>query len=383
MPIKFRCEHCDAKLSIKRTKSGLDVDCPKCSKSIVVPSRSSKEFREESVLAGTEPSKRSRKSSSSNSDQSDAISKSEIAGSSSGISSSAVATSTEEKPVEGVKPTAESAGTNSDRKGKKKKSSSGKGERGKGEGDKDLGAKDTDKRENRDSKDTFSQSEKGEHPFSEFAVFDEPDVVYGESSIKTSLPRQKVDFDRISVPRHFVYTQGALLGLGALFFLSLGIWIGRSSAKPGVPQQDVACRIQGEVYFEEDGERISDGGSVVIFLPVQRQPEVRPDPKLLHPGNRLTGDNQSVAIIRELGGDVGSVSQSGEFDVQLKSGQSYFMCVLSKSQQRDSDSEPTKQQRAEMASYFVPVDELVSDYSFRWTEVSVTGSNLTTPAVVF
>lgn len=37
MPIRFRCSYCQGLLSIAKRKSGAHVDCPKCSRSIVVP----------------------------------------------------------------------------------------------------------------------------------------------------------------------------------------------------------------------------------------------------------------------------------------------------------------------------------------------------------
>ena len=40
MPIRFRCETCNGKLSIATRKIGMPVECPRCSMSMIVPSAS-------------------------------------------------------------------------------------------------------------------------------------------------------------------------------------------------------------------------------------------------------------------------------------------------------------------------------------------------------
>lgn len=37
MPIRFRCQHCNQLLGIARRKAGCEVECPRCKKSITVP----------------------------------------------------------------------------------------------------------------------------------------------------------------------------------------------------------------------------------------------------------------------------------------------------------------------------------------------------------
>jgi phage FluMu protein Com len=40
MPIRFRCQHCGQLLGIARRKSGTQVQCPTCQRSVLVPSES-------------------------------------------------------------------------------------------------------------------------------------------------------------------------------------------------------------------------------------------------------------------------------------------------------------------------------------------------------
>jgi len=302
MSIKFRCEQCDSKLSIKSSKAGAEIKCPKCRHAQIVPSANGSE-------------------------------------------------------QEHATPDEESA---SGAELQKTRSSA---------------------RFDFDIKE--SKSEK-ENPFSEFAVYDEPELIYSGSGEKRTAANVKVDYDKLAVPRHIVYLQGALLGLASLFFFSLGWWLGSSGSSAGGGKvAQTSCDVSGTIFYESSAGRKIDAGAVVMFLPTDRRPQIRPDASLLFPGNVLTSQNDSVQIIRELGGDVGSVADDGKFELRLENSRTYYMCVLSKNQPKPADKTISKKVRGEISTFFLPVDSLITTQDFQWQTVTIQGKRQNLGDIIF
>jgi hypothetical protein len=218
--------------------------------------------------------------------------------------------------------------------------------------------------------------------FDQFAVFDEPELVFeGAAASRHRTPAQ-IDYDRLAVPRRIVYLQGAILGLASLFFFSMGWWMGSSGNRQvQVAQQE--CEVSGSILYQSSEGKLVDEGAVVIFLPTERRPQNRPDAQELLPGKLLTSQNDSVRIIREMGGDVGSVSGDGKFELRLGANRDYYMCVLSKHQARGDAAEISKQVRAEIGTYFLPIESLTSRQEFRWQTVKLQGKKQSVGEIVF
>jgi hypothetical protein len=328
MPIPLRCEHCHTKLMVGSKRAGQQVSCPKCGSRLQVPAGERKQADPIEVAVGLDLGAMA----------GSAVGRMKFRSSSNAIESAM----TSPTPF-ASQPSAESAETVA----------------------------------------TPIVSESGAMnlngnlpaaPFQEFAVYDEPEVVIAdESGAYRRAERQPIDYDRLAISRSIVYLQGALLGLVAISFFSLGWWFGSNSSHPQSMLAQTECMIQGSVVADVNGRSRSDSGSVVMFLPVDRRPQQVPDPELLQPGNRLTFDNESVRVLREMGGAVVSVAEDGTFEAKLNAGQEYYVFVLSKNAVRKSELKLSKQQRAEIGTYFRRAEDIMRNRSFSWERILATG----------
>lgn len=187
----------------------------------------------------------------------------------------------------------------------------------------------------------------------------------------------------VPVPRWVLYAQGALLGLAATMFFVFGLAVGNATGSGSANRNESGtCVVSGAVYFDENRERKADHGSVVMLLPVDVQPRVRPEGRGLRPDQFEPVRNDALDEIRALGGCVVRVDQDGNYSAEIDGGRSYWWLVISNNQQADDDS-IGKQTRAELGTWFLPIEELLGDRQFAWSKVRISGASQRLQNVTF
>lgn len=237
------------------------------------------------------------------------------------------------------------------------------------------------------SSDRFSEGGWEDEDFLEFAIYDDEELVYddAEEALLHSPKIARVDPTRISLPRTALYIQGALLGVVACVFFVFGVMAGRFTTTPDVAelQATLRCRVVGKVSERSDNQTKPDAGSIVILVPKDRRPDPRPTVSRLTPEFGIDPEDPDQQLIREIGGAMTEVSESGSFELVVSSPRNYYLLVISKNKARGRNDLVTKDQRATMGAYFLPVSELVLDREFSWQEIRMTGSSKEVEPIVF
>ncbi len=189
--------------------------------------------------------------------------------------------------------------------------------------------------------------------------------------------------EAIAVPRWVVYVQAALLGIVATTFFVFGLAVGTSTGTFARPElANTSVSVSGTVLFRHNGNEEVDTGAVVLLLPVDGRPNPRPEPDTLIPDQFVPLDNPAIDTIREMGGAVVRVNRAGQFQTRLRAGRSYWLLVLS----RNVPSVPAaidKQLRADLGSYFFPVETLLGGNAFHWQKIRLAGDDYRIATIVF
>ncbi len=186
----------------------------------------------------------------------------------------------------------------------------------------------------------------------------------------------------VAVPRWIIYAQGVLLGLTATTFFIFGMAVGNTTSSPVVEEQDGLCVVSGAVYYDRGQERRADFGAVVMLLPVDATPRQRPETSGLRPNSFTPVRNNAIEQIRGMGGCVVRADQDGKFQAELQNNRSYWLLVISKNQTANNES-IGKQTRAELGTYFLPIESLLESQDFMWHKVRIAGSRQTLQVVTF
>ena len=192
----------------------------------------------------------------------------------------------------------------------------------------------------------------------------------------------------VFVPRWIVYCQAALLGLVAIGFFGLGIAVGYfSTDSEAASKSTFDCRVIGSVVCRHDGDAIADSGAVVFLLPKISRPDARAPGHLVNPDTFKALDNVAIDRIHELGGAVVRADENGEFDVfvdgRYSTGIDYYLLVVSKGKRGVDTKQMTKEQAAVIGSFFIPIEDVVEDRSFYWSEVNAYEERLDLAEVEF
>ena len=194
--------------------------------------------------------------------------------------------------------------------------------------------------------------------------------------------------EKISVPRWVVYAQAALLGLVGTGFFLFGIFVGHFTAETnGENSAMFDCRVTGSVTYRIDGNLRADSGAVVLILPRTRKPDRRSPGQLVNPGSFQALDNPAIDRIHQLGGAVVTTNENGEFDVLIDAsfgtGIKYDLLVISRNQRGIDTDQMTKEQSAVIGTFFVPVEDVVEDRSYYWTDLHAYEDKIHLPEIEF
>ena len=179
MPIRFPCPHCKQKLSVSSRKAGVRVACPNCKKPLKIPQPPAK--AEGTVAAESPDHPRVKPRTETKASQPDLA---EV-----------------ERPAEqaATAPPAREP----------------------------VSAPDYDEPA------AEAASDDDANVFAQFAFDDDTELVYDTSEpAEDATQSATIDYDRVSVPRLVIYTQGALLGIVGLVCFSIGLLAGSAFSRP-------------------------------------------------------------------------------------------------------------------------------------------------------
>ncbi len=188
----------------------------------------------------------------------------------------------------------------------------------------------------------------------------------------------------ISIPRWIVLAQGALLGTIALTFFVFGWMVGSLTAPPDSTTHLVSkVELSGSVFAVNDGQRVADMGAVAIILPTDATTGTRPDMNLLRPDTYRPIDNEAKSIIEAAGGQVVRVNSDGNFLALMDANRTYQILIISNRATVNSNFDITKQMRAELGSFFLPLEDLLGNQAFHWQEIVLIDQSKTLNVVIF
>lgn len=222
--------------------------------------------------------------------------------------------------------------------------------------------------------DATGQQEDGD-PFSQFLVYDdETELVYVTEDEEETPYAEDVPVDptKVAVPRRILYMQGILLGVVAVVFFTLGLFVGFGTSGPS-DEDDVAqpCIISGRIAFGNGGDATTpDDGAVAIVVPRNVHPEEKADIDGLRPQDPPPNKSHSgLLAIQSIGGDYARADQDGRFRLRVGDTGEYFVLVISANRPRSDDMQPGD--LAQIGRFFQLTPDLLGGNEYRWQEETI------------
>ena len=219
------------------------------------------------------------------------------------------------------------------------------------------------------------ESDGEDNPYSQFAVYDETELVYDTAPAAVAAPAAPPLARRISLPRYVLLTQGILLGVVALVCFALGLAMGGSFFSQPTSVAGAPCEVSGTISYESNGRTVPDAGAVVIIMPqtgdagrtINHQ-GLRPDEPL--PEAPLAGAQE----LRNLGGAYTRADAAGKFQVQLAQPGTYFVLVLSAGARRGAGQDIQTQDLVKLRRFVEDAADLLADSRYQFTTESIRGN---------
>jgi hypothetical protein len=342
MPIRFRCEHCQSRLSVSTRKAGARARCPQCGKPVTVPDGESGPKPAAESSAPPEPPAGSAPAGTSRSPRPTAAIEP-------GRRSEPPPPPAPPEPVSTAEPAAEPvAGPPSP-----------------------PAAATVDLPTVQPTADGITPpATEAAASFTLYDDEDENEVIYEYEEETGPVTAQALLFDptKVAVPRRILYLQGALLGLVAVLALGLGILIG--SLGGGRPVEDAGpepCRITGRMVLGTRTEdTIADQGAVAIVVPQDARPESKIELVGLRPQDPPPWeDHPGLRALHSIGGSYARADENGRFQVQVPDRGNYFLLLISANRRRPVDN-ATRTERAQLGRYFPLAPDMFGGYDYRW-----------------
>lgn len=214
-------------------------------------------------------------------------------------------------------------------------------------------------------------------PFSEFAVFDDAELIYeSELGVETTFEQARVP-DRVAVSRWALYVQSVLIvfGVGVAFVMGLLVGLGLTSpTNVDLPDQPVL--VDGSVAIETDGAAELDPRGFVALLPTEAELAVKIDPEELL--KQIDGLQTAQRLLYDVGGRIARTDPSGGFQLTVPRQGEYYLLVLSTEAPATPASELDRAERkrriadlGKMGNYLSSVDELTDSYGYSWSRVDL------------
>lgn len=203
------------------------------------------------------------------------------------------------------------------------------------------------------------------------------------------IPTGLTDDDRpakgqVRLSRWVVYVQAALLGVVAATFFLFGLMVGNfTSSGKTQPDNVIAARVTGKVFYQSGEQQYGDEGAVVLLLPVDRVPAERIDPTELSPKSFEALNNRARELIESVGGAVVRVEADGSYQASVKGPGKFWMLTISKSRSENQSHQLTKEQLANLGSYVYPLRNLTDGQAYQYREFTVSSSTRDIADVIF
>jgi hypothetical protein len=84
-----------------------------------------------------------------------------------------------------------------------------------------------------------------------------------------------------------------------------------------------------------------------------------------------------------LGGAVSRADERGEFEFVVDSPQTYHLIVISKLRMQVQPKPLRKDQKAILATFFMPFENLVGEHEYAFSQIRATGDSMRIPGVTF
>jgi hypothetical protein len=221
------------------------------------------------------------------------------------------------------------------------------------------------------------ETETDDNPFSQFAVFDETELVYDTSA--PPAPRSDISSAaidrRVAVPRYVLLAQGVLLGFVALAAFTLGLLVGASFFAQPVTVAGQPCKVNGTISYASRTGNVPDAGAVVIFLPQTKDPGRRVSAQGLRPEDPLPDAPLAGAHeLRDMGGAYTRADEHGRFEVQLAERGTYYVLVLSSHARRQAGQDVHTQDLVKINRFVENAADLLADSRYQFSTETVRGN---------
>jgi len=212
--------------------------------------------------------------------------------------------------------------------------------------------------------------------YGQYVVYEDEEVDF-ETGEVTQLTAIDWEQDHcVTVPRHVIYVQGALLGTVSLVGFMLGLLCGSSFDRPA-SEQTAQRGIFGSItYVAETSEKQPDIGAVILVLPADKRPDEKIPPITLRPDQPPPpGNHPSRTHIASWGGYFVRADANGKYRIPGIPPGPYFTLFLSGNAKRESDKRSRGTDLAEIGRYILSPTDLVGDFQYRWQRRELAGEH--------
>ena len=212
--------------------------------------------------------------------------------------------------------------------------------------------------------------------FAEFAVYDEPaEWVYEEDTQDPDAPAPAAPKHYVAVPRTVLYVQGGLLAALAIFGFLFGFLAGRLSVDPSQANTTVRPANVSVVvlYHNEEGREVDDPRALVLILPADQPAEEKLTAVGMAPGDpELPETHDTFARLKVLGGDMARANENGRCTLRIPHQGSYYILCISENASVSGGAKP--EDVAILGNYVLDAYELLDGTAYELMQRNVTGN---------
>ena len=175
----------------------------------------------------------------------------------------------------------------------------------------------------------------------------------------------------ILFPRRMLYVQGLLLLILFALGLGSGYFLGGGGAEPRATNDRAARQrilIEGKLVYDPGTGRLAgDQNAVIIALPEGKLPPKKISSEGIRPQAASTESQNSVQMIRQLGGEYARANALGNFSLVLPDRGKYHLLIISNHTTRPEGTDVGEADLSEMQQYFSMAALLIGRHKYSWT----------------
>lgn len=138
---------------------------------------------------------------------------------------------------------------------------------------------------------------------------------------------------------------------------------GEKAAKPVRPAED-RPKFLGLVRYREAGDEKGDGHCAVLALPTNVEVNQKISVLGLRPEDRILENRPGLRQLNDYGGAMAFANANGQFEVDVERPGAYTILIISRHARRDMAQQLPKDEKAILNKYFDDVDNLLGDRDF-------------------